>query len=87
MEFTYQAGTGAQYSCSFLQNDQMYIVGGYGTCYWTQISIVSECDLRLIGQLPHAFQYGACSNYYKQDGTQEALLCFGYADQDGCIRY
>ena len=67
----------------------MYIVGGgWSTSHSSQISIVEECELRLVGQLPSGiFQSGACNNYNNQDGTQKALLCFGSDDTDGCIRY
>jgi len=88
VDFNYQTGTGAHRSCSFLQDDKMYIVGGESdTTYRSQISIVSECELRLIGQLPNAFTGGACNTFVNQDGNQEALLCFGAEDRDGCIRY
>jgi len=74
--------------CSFVQYNKMYIVGGgYFSNYSTQISTVGEYQLRLVGHLPSIFRNGACNNYNKPDGTQEALLCFGYDDMSACVRY
>ena len=86
-ELNYQTGTGASYSCSFVQNGKMYIVGGWYSDINKQISIVEECELRLVGQFPNIFQYGACNNFINPDGNQQALLCSGEDDKDGCIRY
>ena len=80
IDFNYQNGTGTRGSCSFLQHDKMYIVGGSRSNHSSQIAIVEGCELRLVGELPNAFRYGACNNYINQDGNREALLCFGEMD-------
>ena len=86
--FTFDEGSGSYSSCSFVQNDKMYIVGGdrYRDLD-RQISIVESCRLRKVGELKNSFINGACNKFRNSDGKEMALLCFGYDHQQGCIRY
>ena len=65
----------------------MYIAGGdYNKSFGRQISLVENCGLRRVGTLPYDFNGGSCNNFITQDGTEEALLCFGYTNKTSCIR-
>ena len=81
-KFTVESGTGADGSCSFVHNGLMYIVGGWWS-FRRQVSIVESCRLRLFMTLKFDFRAGACNNFDTSDG-EEALLCFGYDDRNGC---
>ena len=60
------------------------IYDGYD--YSRQISIVESCRLRRFGQLPYAFDSGACNNFKNKFGKDEALLCFGYPNKSACLK-
>jgi len=85
--FQFGRETGNYGSCSFVQNGIMYIVGGNGGEFDQQISTVESCRLRKIGDLPNRFDVGACNNYRNPAEEEQALLCFTYADPNGCLRY
>ena len=58
-------------SCGLTWKNQFYIFGGY----WhkkTQISTITNCELRNIGRLPFDFAYGACTNV----ADKKFYLCF-----------
>ena len=85
-DFDYQSGTGSYDSCSFTQKGRMYIVGGDSARDFTrQISVVEDCRLRKVKELQKDFHFGACNNFVKQDGSEEALLCFSFSDKNGCL--
>ena len=81
-EFQFGDGSGSFGSCSFILNGNMMIVGGDDIYdFSNQISIVEDCGLRRIGDMPADFAYGACTAL-----ETDALLCFSWNDMDGCYR-
>ena len=91
--FHYERGSGSWYSCSFILNGIMTIVGGdanNGEYIQRQISVVESCQLRLIGQLPMNFEHGACNSFYNNEENAEALLCISTYNnywRPACYRY
>ena len=83
--FKFGTGTGSFYSCSFVQNGQMFIVGGKWS-FSRQISKIESCRLTKIGELPVYFSGGACNNFGTSTENEKALLCFSSGDRNGCLR-
>jgi len=71
-----------------MQNGLMMIVGGPRfKPPATQISIVENCGLRRIGDLPFEFNYGACNTFKNEIKQEIALLCFHWDDKDACWNF
>ena len=76
-KFEIGAKTGAFRVCSVLLNGVMMVFGGVAKPIDNQISVIENCGLRRIGDLPMHFDWGGCNVYQTPEGTQETLLCFG----------
>ena len=87
--FDTPTGTGSYFSCSFTINGIMVVVGGSefkAKEITRQISVVDDCGLRRVGDMPHDFSYPACNSFTGNDGIEEALLCFSSYAKSGCYR-
>ena len=73
--FTYDVGTEVAASCSVVWHGQMFMFGGF--IHKRQISLVDQCRLKLIGELPFNMFHGACA----QRDDSELFICFeNYAE-------
>ena len=68
--FKFGHGTEAHGSCSIVWLGKMYVFGGRN--YYRQISIVDQCQLTSIGELPFDMRIGACA----QRNNAEIFICF-----------
>ena len=68
--FTYGPETEVMAACSIIWRGQMYMFGGY--TYKHQISVVDQCSLTKIGDLPIRMNYGACA----QRNDEQIYICF-----------
>ena len=79
LAFSFPTDTEIFYSCSLLFNDKMYVLGG--ETKRRQISRVTDCGLRRIGNLDFDFNQGACS--LMQSST--LILCFAWSTKEGKV--
>ena len=75
--FEIGAKTGGFRVCSTLLNGLMMVFGGVARPFDNQISVIENCGLRRIGDLPMHFDWGGCNTFLSSEGNQETLLCFG----------
>ena len=68
--FIYGTGTEVASACSVIWRGEMYVFGGY--THQRQISMVDQCQLTRIGDLPFNMYHGACA----QRNDQEVFICF-----------
>ena len=68
--FSYGADTEVYHSCSITWHGTMYIFGG--SSEKRQISVVDQCKLTKIGELPFDMNLGACS----QRDNGQMFICF-----------
>ena len=63
------------------------IFGGART-YISQISEVTGCSLRRVGDLPIDFRLGGCNTFNSASfaESEEILLCFSFSSQKECHR-
>lgn len=73
IEFTYGYDTIAQDACSVVWWGQMYLFGGVQV--ENQISVVSQCQLKRVGNLPFDMRWGACA----QQNNENIFICFEHA--------
>ena len=85
--FQMDDNTGAEWSCSFMLNGRMMIVGGDSMGrHSDQLSVVESCSLHRVGTLPMEFELGGCNTFQAPSGQEEALLCFGLDGMEDCHR-
>ena len=70
INFSYDSKTEVSGSCSVVWHGKMYVFGGL--VYNRQISMVEDCRLKLVGQLPFGMSLGACS----QRDNEVIYICF-----------
>ena len=85
--FSFSFETGSLNSCSTIINGQMMIFGGGDYTYWTQISLIKDCQMTRIGSLPDSFYFGACNTFQNSDGINATLLCFADSGKSNCQRF
>ena len=91
-EFTLEPETSAYKSCSAMLNGELFVFGGSGTKYnkqvismirrkiksnnENQVSKIMDCELKRIGDLPYAFEMGACGTFLFEDRvfTEERVI-------------
>ena len=94
--------TSAYYSCSATLNGELFVFGGEGSGQNKQviflyqkpirsnssikISKIVDCTMKRIGELPQAFEKGACGTY-SFDGAERVMFCFPLSDKNKCFRY
>ena len=74
--FVYEQGTEVYNSCSFTWQNRHFVFGGRNEK--SQISMVDECTLKLVGQLTFNHFSGACANV----DNRLIYLCFNSLDSD-----
>ena len=79
LAFSFPADTEVEEACSLLFNDEMYVFGGLYEM--RQISKVTGCGLKRIGNLDFYFHAGTCT--LMQSST--LLLCFDYYRYGGKV--
>ena len=77
---SYQAGTVVDESCSIIWHGQMFIFGGYQA--ERQISVVDECQVKKVGELPFNMTRGACA----QRDNNEVYICWNDATNSWTYR-
>ena len=77
LTFSFASDTEVYNSCSLLFNDKMYIFGGRNEM--RQISQVTDCRLKHIGNLDFDFRAGTCT--LMQSST--LILCFAWTNDEG----
>ena len=68
--FVYNSYTEAYGSCSVIWRGNMFIFGGLS--HKRQISMVDQCQLKRVGDLPFDMVFGACA----QRNDQQVYICF-----------
>ena len=69
-------------SVSVLLSGKMWIIGGDD--FRRQLSIVDDCSLKSVGNLPFDLQQGAANIVDGVNGAQSALLCFDFNSPSVC---
>ena len=82
--FVYGKNTQSYVSCSASLHGHMYVFGGHTQT--TQISVVANCGLLRVGNLPSPLTYGSCNTYEMGEDYFETLLCFDVNHGSTCHR-
>ena len=68
--FAYGSNTETIGTCSVIWRGNMFLFGGYN--HKKQISMVDQCQLKRVGDLPFIMYFGACA----QRNDQQVYICF-----------
>ena len=79
IDFRYEDDTQSYYSCSYMFNNDMYIVGGLN--FKRQVAVVSDCGLSQTEIfLPMEFDNGRCTTL----SSEQVFMCFPYDAGSNC---
>jgi len=84
MNFEFETETQVLGSCSATYMGQMYIFGGIAET--KQISVISGCALKRLGNLGFDLETGTCG-VYNFEVNDELILCFSGTDDKACQRF
>ena len=82
IDFKMESLTEVYQSCSATINGEFYIFGG--ATQSRQISKISDCSLKRVGDLPYELQYPACGTFRFLE--ERSMICFAKGYAKSCVR-